>query len=138
MNKIEYVGCFFDPQTILRVPIGNRQGPLYRTIATPHVTFIFAPREVPCSLFGRRVIVKAVGYGCDGQNEALQVEFLDLSPALQDLAAQISIPHITLSVAKGAKPFNSRHLDFRPIEPFLLEGTFGGMDLDGSLHTEAC
>lgn len=136
MKQIEYVGCFFDPQQMQHIPVADRSGPLYRSIAAPHVTFSYLPQEVPVALFGTPIAVKAVGYGCDGQNEAIKVEFVDLPQALRKLAAQIPVPHITLSVAELALPFNSRHLDFRPIEPFLLQGCFGGVDMDGTVHTE--
>ena len=136
MKQIEYIGCFFDPQILLQLPVTERQGPLCRTITFPHITFTYAPKEVPFSLFGTKVTAKVVGYGCDGVNEALQVEFVDLPQALCGLASEIPVPHITLSVAKNGKPFDSRFLNYRPTEPFFLEGIFGGIDIDGKLYTE--
>lgn len=136
MTKIEYIGCFFDPEIYLQIPQAGRQGPLYRTIACPHVTFAYSPKSVPFSLFGTPVSVKVVGYGCDGVNEALQVEFVDLPRELQGLAAEIPVPHITLSVAKNGKPVNSRFLSFQPTESYILQGIFGGMGLDGLLYTK--
>lgn len=137
MKQIEYLGCFFDPYVVQSIPVNDRQGPLHRTIAVPHVTFSYNPSEVPGEWFGATVTVKVVGYGCDGKNEALLVELVELPPALQDLASKIQTPHITLSVAKLAKPFDSRYLVFTPIEPYILTGSFGGMDVEGTIHTEA-
>lgn len=134
MKTIEYIGCFFDVETVQQIPLSERRGPLFRTIRAPHVTFVYQPEEVPFSLFGTKVTVKVIGYGCDGTREALRVELVDLPQELMLLAADISVPHITLSVAEGGKPVESRFLTFDPIEPFFLEGVFGGMDIDGLLH----
>lgn len=134
--QIEYIGCFFDPEALQRIPITERQGPLYRAIASPHVTFDYFPKEVPVSSFGKPVTVKVVGYGCDGINEALKVELVDLPQELHGLGSKIPVPHITLSVAENGKPVDSRFLSFRPTEPHLLKGIFGGMRLDKTLLTK--
>ena len=120
MEKIEYIGCFFDPQALQQFPMSKREGPLYRQISMPHVTFAYAPKEVPFSIFGAEVTVKVVGYGCDGVNEALQVELVEFPDALLPLITEIQVPHITLSVAKGGKPIGSRFLHFQPVESFLF------------------
>lgn len=36
------------------------------------------------------------------------------------------MPHITLSVAAGARSVDTGRLDFSPIEPFAVQGVFGG------------
>jgi hypothetical protein len=143
MNKgpgalnIEYVGCFFDPRIVQDIQLPDRQGPLYRTIAVPHVTLAFLPVRVSASLFGTAVTVKVVGYGCDGENEALLVEFVELPNEPQDMADQVPVPHITLSVSQKGKPVNSRNLEYHPMEPFFFQGIFGAMDVEGVLHLEA-
>ena len=131
--QIKYIGCFFDPEALRQIPKAGRTGPLYRTITHPHVTFAYRPQKVPVSMFGAPITVRVVGYGCDGTNEALQVEFIDLPEELLALAADIPIPHITLSVAENGKPFDSRFLNYHPTETYLLKGIFGGMALDGTL-----
>lgn len=137
MKPIEYIGCFFDAKLVQQFPAEKREGPLFRVIGAPHVTLVYEPTEVPTALFGTKVSVKVIGYGCDGKNEALRVEFADLPQELMSLAANVSVPHITLSVAADGKPVESRFLTFGPVEPFFLEGVFGGMDVDGLLHLAA-
>lgn len=136
-GTIKYTGCFFAPELLKRSLENCTRQKLAKEIANPHVTFVYRPEEVPAMLFGQRVTVRAIGYGCDGENEALQVEFADLPDCLKPYTGDIAIPHITLSIAGSAKAVNSRYLDFKPIVPFPLTGIFGGMDEAGTVHTEA-
>ena len=133
MNQIEYIGCFFEPEALLQFSETVRKGPLYRSITFPHVTLSYNPKNIPLHLFGEKITVKVISYGCDEINEALLVEFVDLPPELLAITEEIPVPHITLSVAKDGKPVDSRFLEFTPIKPFLLEGIFGGLDMDGNL-----
>ena len=135
MEKVEYIGCFFDPQEMKKHVNGIERTALYRTISSPHVTFVYNPSSIPKEMLGQEVTVQAEGYGNDGENEALQVSFLKLPAGLEALAAGIPVPHITLSVSRQGKPVNSRYLTFKPIAPFALTGIFGAMDEDGVLHT---
>ena len=131
MGKILYIGCFFDPEKLEKALAGCQRTPLSQKIEVPHVTFAFRPETVPAELFGTAVTVRAVGYGNDGANEALAVEFLAVPEGLEALASRIPVPHITLSVSKTGKPVNSRYLTFTPMEPITLTGRFGGMEVSG-------
>lgn len=132
---IKYIGCFFDypalQASLERLP---RQ-PLSRPVRAPHVTFAYRPHTIPTEAFGLPVTVMVTGYGCDGRNEALSVRFVGLPEILAPLAAQIPVPHITLSVCDTGKAVDSAHLTFAPVEPFLLTGLFGGMDEDDTLRS---
>ena len=136
-ENIKYTGCFFELQLLQAHLERYDRNPLVCPISHPHVTFVYRPEEVPAMLFGQRVTVRAIGYGCDGENEALQVEFADLPDCLKPYTGDIAVPHITLSIAESAKAVNSRYLEFKPIVPFPLTGIFGGMDEAGTVHTEA-
>ena len=135
MYTVKYLGCFFDPEEIKKHLTKLERNVLDRVIPFPHVTVSYSPTSVPWDLFGKEVTVKVVGYGNDGENEALQVAFLSVPAELSALAAEVSVPHITLSVSKGGKSVNSRDLEFKPIAPYVLTGIFGAMDEDGEIHT---
>ncbi len=127
MNEnYRYIGCFFDLLELLQA---LRQLPgkrLARVIAYPHVTFSYQPQQVDERLFGTPVQVTVTGYGCDGENEALQVRLCCREPALQQLIDAVGQPHITVSVSEGGQPVNSNRLQYTAVAPFALHGCFGG------------
>lgn len=135
MEKIKYIGCFFDLAEVHSQIAQLGKERLYKTIENPHITFKYRPDSVPEELFGLPVRVKVIGYGRDEENEALLVEFSELPEALIPLTEEISVPHITLSIAADGKSVNSRALTFFPIKSFYLEGVFGGMEESGKKHT---
>ena len=135
-HDFRYIGCFVDPEELARKvePLGRQR--LGRVIANPHVTFRYQPETVDRSLFGRKITVIAVGYGCDGENEGLKVQLRIDDPALAKLAERIAVPHITLSVSLDGESVNTRYLDFSPVEAFELTAVFGGYTLFGKVVTE--
>lgn len=135
MNTIKYIGCFFDQAIVKKHAEQQNDERLYRVIKHPHVTFAYEPRSIPYELFGLNITILVTGYGNDGENEAFGVEFKNLPEELSELAQLIENPHITISVSKNGKPVNSKNLKFDPIEPFCLQGVFGGEDLSQFLHT---
>lgn len=135
MVKIKYIGCFFDPRELEERLAAFHRQPLEEPIDQPHVTFVYRPKEVPLEAFGERIPVEIVGYGCDGENEALAVRFPWLPESLKTLAEAIPVPHITLSVSRRGKPVNSSRLRFSPVTPFVIEGVFGGLDINDELRT---
>ncbi|MBQ3194773.1 MAG: hypothetical protein IJB59_14525 [Oscillospiraceae bacterium] len=134
-NTIKYIGCFFEPELLKRSLENYERQKLSKEISYPHVTFAYRPEEIPAMLFGQRVTVRAIGYSCNGENEALLVEFVNLPESLKAYTKNIAVPHITLSIAESAKAVNSYKLDFKPIAPFSLVGVFGGMDETGTVRT---
>lgn len=128
MATIKYLGCFFQKQQLYEKIADLDRTPLHRAIPYPHMTCVYRPEEIPEALFGTPVTVRVTGYGCDGENEALRVQFEELPKALRALAENIPVPHITLSVSEFGKSVNSGRLAFEPVEPFLLKGIFGGFD----------
>lgn len=134
MYTVKYIGCFFAPEEVKKCLTDLERNVLDREISAPHVTFSYEPKSVPWEFFGEEVTVKAVGYGNDGENEALQVEFIKLPAGLNELTSEIAVPHITLSVSKRGRSVNSRWLEFKPITPFAMTGIFGAMDDEGAIH----
>lgn len=130
MSEIKYIGCFFEFEGLQKQLESYPRTPLKRVVEHPHVTFAYKPQQVPKELFGTKVEFRVVGYGCNGQNEGLKVEFVDPPRELLPLIRAIPVPHITLSVAERGEAVNSSQLEFTPITPFTLTGVFGGMDMD--------
>lgn len=135
MDTVKYCGCFLDPQAVKKGLDGVLRNVLYRQIPDLHITFAYRPDSVPWDEMGKEVRVNVVGYGNDGENEALLVEFAEVPAGLQELAARIAVPHITLSVSREGRSVNSRWLEFTPIAPYTLTGIFGVMDEDGQVRT---
>lgn len=121
-----YVGCFFPQEDLSTYIRPLNCSPLAKLIACPHITFSYKPEFVDESLFGEKLIVRAVGYGNDGRNEGLKVELVSASPKLAEAFQNIAVPHITLSISNDAEPVNTRYLVFDAIEPFELTGVYGG------------
>jgi len=136
-QKILYVGAFVSPTALADALYGVRSGHLGREIDTPHVTFRYAPREIPAELFGTPLTVRITGYGCDGENEGVSAEIITDSEELAAMAQEIAVPHITLSVSETGKPVNTRYLHFEPIVPFCIDAVFGGYTSDGTVCTDA-
>ncbi len=127
-NKLRYVGVFFDRDEVYgRAAARFGDNRLPRTAQYPHVTFLFAPPGVYKYLFGRKAMFTVVGYGNDGLNEGLLVDWKDGDAELRELFDQIKVPHITLSRGEYSESLNTRYLEFEPVEPFVIEGVFGGV-----------
>ena len=136
MKKIQYIGCFFDYELIQKLAKAQRESRLFRTITSPHVTIWYHPKTVPYDMLCSSITVECIGYGCDSENEAFEVNFKDYPEALHTLLEKVETPHITLSVSKNGKPVNSNKLVFQSITPFTIQGVFGAMGNDGFVHTD--
>lgn len=76
-----------------------------------HCTFKYHPTtdEIFNDIVGRTFEVYLIGYGNDEQNPTV-----------------LKTPHITASLAEGAKTTNTKNLNFKPLEkPVKLVGRFG-------------
>ncbi len=126
-NTIAYTGVFFDRESLYPLvaeKIGKQR--LQQNIAYPHVTFRYMPQINCDEFFGEKVEFRIVGYGNNGLNEGLCIEWVSGPPELRQLFDEIIKPHITLSVSANSGAVKTRYLDFRPIEPFNITGVFGG------------
>ncbi len=136
MNKIKYIGCFFEKELIEKSTELQKHERLFRIIENPHITFHYRPAIIPYELFGETVSVNVIGYGRNSENEAFEIEFTNLPESLTALAKRIKKPHITISVSKKGEAVNSGDLEFLPIPPFSIQGVFGGMTEDGIVCTK--
>lgn len=132
-NKYHYIGCFLPREELFSHADAISKEHLFRIIASPHVTFVFEPDKVDESLFGEKIRIRATGYGNNGINEGLKVELYSENNKLVEMIKNIQVPHITLSVSEDGKSYDTRFLEFHPIEPFELEGIFGGYMRDGTV-----
>ena len=121
-----YIGCFLSASELYAAIDHIRSIRLSKTIEFPHVTFVYRPQAVDESLFGEKIKLRIVGYGNDGINEGLKVELASTNETINEMAAQIAVPHITLSVSEDGESVNTRYLQYAPIVPIELTGVWGG------------
>ena len=127
-----YTGVFFNKEELLEKVNVLETERLAKIIADPHVTFKFRPATVDTSLFGEKVVVEVIGYGNDGKNEGLFVVLHTENDVLAEMAKEIAVPHITVSVSADGKPVDTGKLSFEPIPvPFAIEGVFGAFTSEG-------
>ncbi len=130
---VQYTGVFFE-RTPFFALVSEKIGTirLHQDVFYPHITFQYMPKIIQKELFGEEAEFRVVGYGNDGLNEGLCVEWLSGSIRVKQLFDEIKIPHITLSYTEYGSAVNSRYLDFKPITPFNICGVFGGFTKTGS------
>lgn len=126
-KRFLYIGCFPDPREFQEKITSIHSQRLERVIDCPHVTFVFAPKDVDTTLFGQPIRVRITGYGKSEKNEGVSVTLHAQDPALQKMIDAIPVPHITISVSEEGVPFETRNLEFHEISPVELWGLFGGM-----------
>ena len=98
-----------------------------------HCTFRYhpAPEEIFNNLVGKEMEVLLIGYGSDGQNSGFQIMLpKELAPYyinyVDEDKKELRIPHITASLAEGAKASSTKDLHFEPLErPVPIRGKFG-------------
>jgi len=128
-DKYIYIGIFVDYDTLQKFVNDNiTKDKLSRVIDKPHVTFAFRPKEYNPDLIGKLVMLKVVGYACDGKNQGLQIEMDNTSiPEILAEFKKIKNPHITLSTSEDGKPVDTGKMKFEPIDnPFYIMGTYDG------------
>lgn len=98
-----------------------------------HCTFKYHPtiEEIFNDIVGKTFEIYLIWYGNDGQNSGFEILFPD---ELKDYYINydeqnpgiLKTPHITASLAEGAKASNTKNLNFKPLEkPIKLIGKFG-------------
>lgn len=100
---MQFVGIFFPQFVTGSLENKKNAGGLHVTLAFRPSDDVWAQLE---SYINTEVEVEIVGYGNDGQNEGLLVEFNSV-PYFNNAPK-----HITLSTAKGAFPVNTKNLEF--------------------------
>lgn len=128
-DKYIYIGIFVDYDTLQKFVNDNiTKDRLSRMTERPHVTFAFRPKEYNPDLIGKLVMLKVVGYACDGKNQGLQIEMDNTSiPEILAEFDKIKNPHITLSISDDGKPVDTGKMEFSQIEkPFCIMGFYDG------------
>lgn len=129
---ISYEGIFFESEVVdfihqlerNRLPIVNDE---------IHCTFKYHPKEdeIFDELVGKEIEVSIVGYGCDGKNSGFEIELpVDMMQYYinydDEELSKLRRPHITASLALGAKSVDTKDLKFeRFANPYKVKGKFG-------------
>lgn len=121
-NLSGYSAVFYPPD-VIRTLQAHEAEPLMRDVDLRHTTLQFSAKEaletIPQEMLGKAIPVEVIGYGCDGKNSG----FLVCIP--ESLHAQSGIAHITMSLGEKGKAVDTAHLEFKPIEPFMIAGQIG-------------
>lgn len=130
-----YTAVFLSKEDVLAAAGQFHGSRLANVTENPHVTFSFRPEEVNTDLFGRPVDVAVTGYGNDGENEGLRVELQSDDMEIEKLIEKIPVPHITVSLAEGAKAMDTGHIQFdtHAEKKILLHGVYGAFAKDGKV-----
>lgn len=129
---LSYEGIFFDTDMIYLIHSLEKEK-LANVNDEIHCTFKYHPTadEIFNDIVGKTFEVYLIGYGNDGQNSGFELSFSD---ELKDYYINydeedntiLKTPHITASLAEGAKAANTKKLNFKPLEkPIKLVGRFG-------------
>lgn len=129
---LSYEGIFFE-EDMVKIIHSLEKEKLARVNDEIHCTFKYHPsnNEIFNEIVGQVFEVYLIGYGNDGQNsgfeillpEELREYYINFDEQNPDV---LKVPHITASLAEGAKASNTKNLDFKPLEkPIKLNGKFG-------------
>ena len=129
---LSYEGIFFEADMVDLIHSLETEK-LARVNDEIHCTFKYHPAtdEIFNDIVGRTFEVYLVGYGNDGQNSGFEILFPEeLKYYYINYDEQnplvLKKPHITVSLAKGAKASNTKNLSFKPLEKHIkLVGRFG-------------
>lgn len=129
---VTYEGIFFEGESAKK--IYSLEGVhLDLPIDKLHCTFKYRPsdEQIFDDIVGQEVEIAIIGYGCDGNNSGFEIVIPEdvMSYYLncdKNDPSKITIPHITVSLAKGAKAVNTKNLEFKPLDnPCFIRGRFG-------------
>lgn len=134
IHEFRYIGCFLQYDQLNRALSLINRVSLSNVIKNPHITFAYRPEFVDESLFGKAIKVCIIGYTCDGKNEGVKVTLDSDNQVINKMAAQISVPHITLSISDDSESVLTKYLSFEMLdEPIEITGVFGGMDFNNNV-----
>jgi hypothetical protein len=137
---VRYEGLFLDKESVQLVKAIEPVNLGFQNDEI-HITFKYKPsvEETFDEIVGRVYELKVIGYGNDGKNSGFQVELPDeLLPYYinVDENGNLKPPHITVSLAEGAKAKDTAFLDFVPLTPFTIKARFGYWTKKGRLSFE--
>ena len=121
-----YTGIFLDNDDIY----SHFPSKLSVQVGHPHVTLVYrgGVESAHEEFLGEMVKVRVVGYGNDGKNEGL---FVALDNTIPYMGADR--PHITLSIAEGAKAVNTAFVSMTEKRIGTLKGRVGYFMVDGTI-----
>lgn len=129
---LSYEGIFFEADMVDLIH-SLETGKLAQINDEIHCTFKYHPTtdEIFNEIVGKTFEIYLIGYGNDGQNSGFEILLPDdLKNYYINYDEQnpnvLKPPHITASLAEGAKASNTKNLSFKPLEkPIKLVGKFG-------------
>ena len=129
---LSYEGIFFENNMVDLVHSLEKQK-LAKVNDEIHCTFKYHPNndEIFNEIVGQSFEVYIIGYGNDGQNSGFEILLPDELKKYyinydEQNPSVLKTPHITSSLAEGAKASNTKNLHFVPLEtPVKLIGKFG-------------
>ena len=137
---VRYEGLFLDEESVAKV---KELEPFHLGFQNDeiHITFKYKPtaEETFDEIVGKVFELTVIGYGIDGNNSGFQVELPEeLLPYYinYDENGNLKTPHITVSLAPGAKAKDTAFLKFHPITPFTIKARFGYWTKKGQLSFE--
>ena len=127
---LSYEGIFFDEEEEKKIFSLEKKN-LGIINDRLHCTFKYHPtkEEIFNNLVGEYFDLYLIGYGNDNKNSAFMVtlpEELNKYYINYDTDNKVKVPHITVSLSKGARANDSKDLDFKELnEPIKVRGRFG-------------
>jgi len=129
---LSYEGIFFEADVVELIHSLETKK-LAKVNDEIHCTFKYHPNEEEIfnDIVGKSFEVFLIGYGNDGMNSGFQISLPEeLMPFYINYDEQnpdvLKVPHITASLAEGAKASNTKNLEFKPLEkPIRIVGKFG-------------
>lgn len=127
MCRYEYTAVFIDKAQLEKLTELESER-LQEEVEHLHMTMEFLPDGVRTGLFGTPVRLYIDGQGNDRMNQGLHVgRIRTASHQIMRDFGDIEVPHITVSVAAGAKKKDTRNLDFKPFKSGVwIDGVYGG------------
>lgn len=126
---VEYFGIFFNEENS-KIIFDNEKQHLEFLPNNFHCTFAFRPNQIELfnQFVGMDVGVTLIGYDNNNANSGFEIafdeKFKDLFKNF-DKNGNPKTPHITTSLAKGARAVNTCDLRFSTIKPINITGKFG-------------
>ena len=127
---LSYEGIFFDEEEEKKIFSLEKKN-LGIINDRLHCTFKYHPtkEEIFNNLVGEYFDLYLIGYGSDNKNSAFMVtlpEELNEYYINYDTDNKVKVPHITVSLSKGARANDSKDLDFKALnKPIKVRGRFG-------------
>lgn len=129
---LSYEGIFFD-EYMVNIIHSLEKEKLAMVNDEIHCTFKYHPSddEIFDNIVGQTFEIYLIGYGNDGKNSGFEILLPDELKKYyincdEKNPEVLKVPHITASLAEGAKASNTKDLDFKRLEtPIKLTGRFG-------------